>query len=123
MAAGVDKDQEVAAGIDVKEAAAAAEEGEAAGMTNSILDVDAQQDSPHMYNLAAPTPVSPLTRAASLTRPAIVTSTRSCSPHACSQHPSQNRFLAEPLVRKPIHAGGRRRCDLAPDHGRRFQPS
>ncbi|OBZ71842.1 hypothetical protein A0H81_08304 [Grifola frondosa] len=56
MAAGVDKDQEVAAGIDVKEAAAAAEEGEAAGMTNSILDVDAQQDSPHMYNLAAPTP-------------------------------------------------------------------
>ncbi|OBZ69363.1 hypothetical protein A0H81_10693 [Grifola frondosa] len=98
MAAGVDKDQEVAAGIDVKEAAAAAEEGEAAGMTNSILDVDAQQDSPHMYNLAAPTPVSPLTRAASLTRPAIVTSTRSCSPHACSQHPSQNRFLAEPLV-------------------------
>ncbi|OBZ73177.1 hypothetical protein A0H81_06972 [Grifola frondosa] len=56
MAAGVDKDQEVAAGIDVKEAAAAAEEGEAAGMTNSILDVDAQQDSPHMYNLAAPRP-------------------------------------------------------------------
>ncbi|OBZ65334.1 hypothetical protein A0H81_14682 [Grifola frondosa] len=94
-----------------------------------------------MYNLAAPRP-SPRSHAASLTRPAIVTSTRSCSPHACSQHPSQNRFLAEPLVRKPIHAGGRRRCDLgqrgvaaaaprhlvcvcrpAPDHGRRFQPS